>query len=467
MKHKLQKLSVLLVVIALISQGTMSISANDFDERREYYEELCFNTTAKDNASTCNAFQEHINNEVKRARENLTNIRGDISSLRSNILKYTQDIRKYEEDIVELERQISVFDRSIERMQNSIEQLILEIEALEETIKIRDETIQERMIAMQGFFSINGFIEIIMGASNFTDLVRRFEGIRDITYYDNEQIKLMQAEIEKVESDKIELERQRNVLEDNRLNVLSNQATVLEMKEQVEEIIVEFRRQEADLVKMEQEAVADLTAVQEQIKLISNALNQIVPSLGWIRPISSGFRISAGVWYYPSGGVHLGVDFAAPIGTPVLAVANGVVIYSVDRCPTWGWLGNSCGSPGTNGGGNQVYLIVSVNNRSYAIRYIHLQSGSPIRIGSVVNAGDIVGRVGSSGNSSGPHLHIEVVYLGTSSVNHYAQNWNGDLSFGTGWYSTGMNRRCSVNGNSPPCRLNPLEVFGVRVFQSY
>ena len=467
MKHKFKKLVMLLLVFVLMSQNAMFISANDFDERREYYEQLCFNPTAKENATTCNAFQEHINNEVKRARENLNNIRSDISSIRSDILKYTQDIRKYEEDILELERQIEVFDRSIRRMEASITQLIEEIEALEETIKIRDETIQERMIAMQGFFSINGFVEIIMGASNFTDLVRRIEGIRDITYYDNEQIKLMQAEIEKVESDKIELERQRNVLEDNRLNVLSNQETVLEMKTQVENIIVEFRRQEADLVKIEQEAVADLSAVQEQIRLISNALNQIVPSLGWIRPISSGFRISAGAWYYPSGGIHLGVDFAAPIGTPVLAVANGVVIYSADRCPTWGWLGNSCGSPGTNGGGNQVYLLVSVNNQSYAIRYLHFQSGTTARMGSVVNAGDIVGRVGSSGNSSGPHLHIEVIYLGNNNINFYAQNWNGDLSFGTGWYSSGMNRRCSVTGNSPPCRLNPSEVFGVRVFQSY
>jgi murein DD-endopeptidase MepM/ murein hydrolase activator NlpD len=465
---KLFQHSILLVVVgALFLQMGVITFANDFDTNREKYEQMCFTTTAKENQATCRAFQEHINNEATEARKNLNNIRNEMSDLKSNILEYSKQLGDYDAQIEELERQIEVLNRSIEGMEVEIQDLLDSIVELEASIKERDATIQERMISMQGFLSINGFVEIIMGASSFTDLVRRVEGISDITYYDNEQIKLLQVEKDKLEEDKIELERQRNVLEDNRENLLLNQETVEGLKTQVNEIIDEYRRQESTLAKMEQEAVSDLSNVQSQLKKISGALNAIVPSTGWIRPITSGFRVSAGVWSYPGGGVHLGTDMAASVGTPIVAVANGVVIYSTDGCPTYGYLSSQCGYPGTSFGGNQVYLMVSVNNKTYALRMLHMQNGTTIARGTTVNAGEVIGKVGSSGNSSGPHLHIEVIYLGTNTINYYAQKWNGDLSFGTGWYSSGLYRRCSTNGNSAPCRLNPQEVFGVSVGRSY
>jgi murein DD-endopeptidase MepM/ murein hydrolase activator NlpD len=458
---------VLLLVGALFLQMGVITFANDFDTNREKYETMCFSTTAKENQTTCRAFQEHINNEASDARKNLNEIRNQMSDLRLNILEYSKQLGEYDAQIEELERQIEVLNRSIEGMEVEILILLDSIAVLEESIKERDATIQERMISMQGFLSINGFVEIIMGASSFTDLVRRVEGISDITYYDNEQIKLLQIEKDKVEEDKIELERQRNVLEDNRENLLLNQETVQGLKNQVDEIVDEYRRQESTLFKMEQEAVSDLSNVQSQLKKISGALNAIVASSGWIRPITTGFRVSAGVWSYPGGGVHLGTDFAANVGTPIVAPANGVVLYSTDGCPTYGYANRQCGYPGSSFGGNQVYLMVSVNSNTYALRMLHMQNGTTIARGTTVNAGEVIGKVGSSGNSTGPHLHVEVIYLGKNGINYYAQNWNGDLSFGTGWYSNGLSRRCSNNGFSAPCRLNPQEVFGVSIGSRY
>lgn len=459
---KLIQYSILFAVIgSLFLQMSVITSANDFDTNREKYENMCFTTTAKENQATCRAFQEHINKEASEARKNLNDIRNQMSDLRSNILQYSKKLGEYDGQIEELERQIEVLNRSIAGMEVEIGKLLENIVVLEESIKERDAIIQERMISMQGFLSINGFIEIIMGASSFTDLVRRVEGISDITYYDNEQIRLLQVEKDKLGEDKIELERQRNVLEDNRENLLLNQETVQELKQQVNEIVDEYRRQESTLFKLEQEAVSDLSNVQSQLKKIEGALNAIVASAGWTRPIASGFRVSAGVWSYPGGGVHLGTDLAAPVGTPIVAPANGVVIYRTDGCPTYGYLSAQCGYPGSAYGGNQVYLMVSVNGKTYGIRMLHMQNGTTISRGATVKAGDMVGRVGSSGNSTGPHLHIEIIYLGTNSLNYYAQNWNGDLSFGTGWYDNGLKRRCSTNGNSAPCRLNPRDVLGV------
>ena len=156
--------------------------------------------------------------------------------------------------------------------------------------------------------------------------------------------------------------------------------------------------------------------------------------------------------------MHLGADYPRSVGTPIYAAGNGVVLKSSDGCP-YGYLGSNCGGSGSTGGGNQVYLLTSINGSLYAVKYLHMLAGTPIAQGTIVSAGQKIGEVGSSGNSSGPHVHVEVFYLGTQSLSSYASSWNGDLSFGAGWGSAALNRLCE-NNYSAPCRIKPESLFG-------
>jgi murein DD-endopeptidase MepM/ murein hydrolase activator NlpD len=461
---------VLLFIVALlaIDFGATLTSANiDFAKNEAYYEALCLGTTVKNNVATCKAFQDYLNKKAADSKKDLDRLRADINLIRKDITTYTQQISKYEEDIQSLERQITTLSNSIISMEKSIVEIEANIIQLEANVEARNNTIKERMLALQGFINVNGYIEIIMGSSSMADLVRRIEGIKDITDSDKAIIIQIKEELEIIESEKIELDRQKEALVANRENIQLNQETLAGLKEQIEIIVAEFRKQEAELITLEQEALSDLSEFNEQIKKIGNALNQISASPGWIRPMDPGFRISAGAWYYPSGGVHIGVDFATPVGRPIRAVGNGYILFSSNSCPTYGYLGNNCGAPGVNRGGNQVYLITNIAGKSYLIIYMHLERGSPIQAGKIVNQGDIIGRNGSSGSSTGPHLHIEVIYIGNNDVSYYATRWNGSLSYGAGFGTSAMNTRCSVNGNRAPCRLNPLDVFKVRYGVSY
>jgi murein DD-endopeptidase MepM/ murein hydrolase activator NlpD len=111
--------------------------------------------------------------------------------------------------------------------------------------------------------------------------------------------------------------------------------------------------------------------------------------------------------------------------------------------------------------------MVSVNNKSYAIVYLHLLKGSTIPIGSIVDGGDVVAKLASSGSSTGPHTHVEVIYLGTNNVGYYANSWKGDLTFGAASGTTGLKYRCDYNGRKPPCRENPQTIFNVVVGRYY
>ncbi len=110
-----------------------------------------------------------------------------------------------------------------------------------------------------------------------------------------------------------------------------------------------------------------------------------------------GARISSnfGMRKHPISGfnkMHKGVDFAAPIGTPIYAGGNGIVEYI-----------------GRNGGYGK-YIRIRHNN-GYKTAYAHLSNYKKgISKGVRVNQGEVIGYVGSTGNSTGPHLHYEIIY---------------------------------------------------------
>jgi len=113
----------------------------------------------------------------------------------------------------------------------------------------------------------------------------------------------------------------------------------------------------------------------------------------WVLPlrrytISAGFGAAGSLW---SSGSHTGLDFSAPDGTPIVAVTGGVVTtagYSAKA----GWAGN--------------VVVVKLDDGT-RVWYAH-QSSVAVPVGAVVQPGQVIGYVGSTGNSTGSHLHLEV-----------------------------------------------------------
>jgi murein DD-endopeptidase MepM/ murein hydrolase activator NlpD len=101
--------------------------------------------------------------------------------------------------------------------------------------------------------------------------------------------------------------------------------------------------------------------------------------------ISSRYNLKRRIAYYGNKiRPHLGTDFAAPIGTEILATANGVVVES------------------TRKGGNGKYVKIK-HNDTYSTQYLHM-SKQAVKKGQYVKQGDVIGYVGMTGNTSGPHV---------------------------------------------------------------
>ena len=118
---------------------------------------------------------------------------------------------------------------------------------------------------------------------------------------------------------------------------------------------------------------------------------------GWTVPIVDVTRYTSafGMRVHPITGartLHAGMDLAAPDGHPIYAVADGVVTIA-----------------GRSSGGNTGYMVAIDHGGGVQSRYVHSwASGIRVRVGERVGAGDHIADVGSSGNSTGPHLHFEI-----------------------------------------------------------
>jgi murein DD-endopeptidase MepM/ murein hydrolase activator NlpD len=124
----------------------------------------------------------------------------------------------------------------------------------------------------------------------------------------------------------------------------------------------------------------------------------------WSLPVAAGaYHLTSRFGdsgYYWSSGYHTGLDFAAPSGTPIMAIANGVV--------------TSVGYEGAYG--NQTIVTLEDGTE---IWYNH-QTSSTVSVGDNVVAGQVIGYVGSTGNTTGPHLHLEVRPGGGDPVDPFA-----------------------------------------------
>lgn len=490
MKRKTKQI-IIITIVFLLGLGLLSplfaLTDSQFEEfqsNEKHYENLCQNY-GSDDAGTCQNFKKYKEEKISRAKEDIKDAKSTLKDLDGKIEDEEEKFESYEEEIEILKVEIKDNEKSIEKTEVSIEKTEKEIEERKKHIKELNELVAEFLVNMQGEMRVNGYIEFLMGASDFSDIVRRSEGMKRIKEYNEEIINEVKEEQDKLEEDRKLLVRQKQQLDQEKelLKVQKEKAEALQ--EVVEEVIAELKEKYKDAEKLVEQSVQISKSEEKRLNDIIEKIEPPAPapstpgnsgdsgssgstggggpqtgghaSSGWQYPISGSFGYGPGVWGYPWGGRHLGQDFTAPIGSSLVAPANGIVVRTQGGCPSYGGLGSNC-----NGGwGNNMNLIVNVGDKYYGLMYAHIQQGGfTSSVGQQVSAGQRVALSGSSGRSSGPHLHVEVYYLGNQGY-AAAMNYLTTNTFGTGssWSANEYNYRCTTNGNSAPCRMNPSSVF--------
>lgn len=390
---------------------------------------------------------EEINEEIKQAEAN----RDEVNAL---AIKFGNEIDALEADIQALQPEIDALQLRIEELEAYIEENNKKVEEI-------NNRILRRMVNSQTTMHFNPLLDFLLGSSGFADFLRRSYGLEAITGKEKDDRNELIDIINQLNSDKQECDESKYELE--------SKQNEMEAKKQEADLLRTYYNAKKEEISQEIYALMDESAQQQMI--ISSLVYNIEDLLAmprqtyFIHPVASA-KISAGMPYYPAsfgGGMHIGIDYAAGYDTPILAPADGVIISSVNTCPldTGNHLGDRCGGVAGKGmaaGGNQVRMMVSVDGVVYGLIFFHMRQYD-VHAEGVVTAGTMIGRVGSSGNSTGAHCHIELFYLGKGEAADIPAYLNAGYTVG---FNLGYNldSLCSNRGGAAPCRLDGRNYFG-------
>ncbi len=458
-------------MLFLIQSKSHEVSANDkFKGNEKYYLDKCAQRLNEEEAIECSEFKVYYQSLGNSAIEDSRNLASQIETLKQDLDRLTEKSNELSAQIKELQEQKAIIENNITVINDNVVAIQEDIEELKLRIEARQAEIKKRMQDNQLFVNGNRKFSFILESSNFSDLLRRISILEQISQYDEERILLLRKDQDKLKDEERELSRQKEELVVQRNEVEAKETQVEEIQKANQVLIVEYLKNKVDIEERQRSAEATYaTIVANASKINTSASSQDISDIvdsnnnsgGFGPVISGGWYRSAGTWYYDSdlgGGRHLGMDFAGyqGIGQPLLAPADSIVLMTQNGCSDIGGLVNRCGSP-ISGAGNWVILATEVNGISYTFMYYHLRSGG-ITTSNRVSKGEVIGYMGSSGSSTGAHLHLEIITHGDIGLQQVYNNFvNGgyDPAFGAGW---GLSSSCDNRGI--PCRIRPESIYG-------
>jgi len=321
--------------------------------------------------------------------------------------KYTKELQEKEakiargkEEIEQVKKNIASIEGQISEAEEEIDRLQEEIEISNEEIKKKDKESKKIMEYYQIENGNNAYLEYVFGATSITDMIYRMSVAEQLTEYNDKVMKELKQLIEENTRKKEELAKKEQ-----------------ELKTLKQKLEAEKERIEAEVSGVEGTVPSTKGQIQQYQKMVdyykskgcksndvigvtcdippkpsssgSSDASAIIGANGFRYPINGG-RIS---WAYGNGG-HKGVDLAKGCGTPIYAVASGRVYYR----------GNTL----DNYGAYMVLIVHNVNGRLVFSQYAHVQSNIPVSVGQTVDTNTVIAYMGSTGYSTGCHLHLEM-----------------------------------------------------------
>ena len=319
---------------------------------------------------------------------------------RKNLLE--QQINATQAEIDSIAAQIAKYDELIAQKE-------VELAQAEEEEQAQYELFCQRVREMEEQGEIS-YWSILFSSASFSDLLDNAMMVEEIMEYDNQIMDQLIALREQIEEDKAELETARQEQQDAKDAQQAAQDQLKAQRSEVDALINQLAAQEADLEAERARFEAAANAADKEIaaaeRELAASISDVVSESGFLWPLPGRYNLSSlyGNRKHPITGKanhHTGIDIPAPSGTSILAAKSGVVTTSTYN--------NSYGN----------YVVVSHSDGTSTL-YAHMVRRGCSK-GDVVSQGQTIGYVGTTGSSTGNHLHFEVRVNGsrTDPVNYF------------------------------------------------
>mgnify|MGYP002574722117 FL=1 len=369
------------------------------------------------------ATQADINSNQKKideAEEKQKQVESDKTEAMKQVESINSKIDDYETQINDLDSKITDANTKIKEEEKKLAQA-------EQDYKEQEELIKKRMVAVYTSGDTS-YLDVLLSSKNLTDFISSYYLVSEVTKMDAELLDKIQKQKEEIETAKKEIENNKDTLtaskteKENVNNQLKTAKTekdkyVAQLSDQEKELEQEIQQLKQDNAKIANEIKQAEIAYKKQLEELkkqqeaansqknNNSNNSSNSNSGknnnsgsfttptgsgyFMKPVSGGSISTNG--YYPSGKFHGAIDYAISSGSPVYAAAAGVVMITDNLTSSYG-----------------TYVVIRHANgmQSY---YGHGTRGSIcVSPGQIVKKGQQIMLSGSTGNSSGPHLHFEL-----------------------------------------------------------
>jgi len=345
--------------------------------------------------------QKHINAIQSQYDENY----GEMVDIVTKKEAIDQEITLLNGKIETMNQQIAAYGQLIADTQDELD--VAEEELLELSQKHR-----ERVRAMEEGGTLS-YWEVIFQANSFTDLLDRLNMVEEINAADRKRIEQMRIAADIVDAARLNLTAEKRSLEETREELAADEAALEEKRSESDELLYELEKkaEEFQLLLDESEMLQDdlmREIAQKEVELKEAKYDEYLAKLAlqgenppsdasWLTPTSGKLTSPFGMRVHPVLGIkrmHNGIDLAAAEGTPIYATRAGKV--------------TTC-SYQAGGAGNYV----SINHLDgFSSIYMHM-THYVVSPGQSVSQGQLIGYVGNTGLSTGPHLHFGISYAGT------------------------------------------------------
>lgn len=360
--------------------------------------------------------RKQVNSKIKEQKANISNTESEKKSVTDEIASLDAKIQEKSNKIASLEKEINKLNQDIAANQKKLEEAQANLEA-------NTKSLRSRLREMYKRGNVN-YIEVLLNSKDIEELLRNNEIISSIAKADRELIEYIKTQIdtikkteerlkidrEKVSVTKAAVESERQSYQDA-VNAKNEYMKVLEKN--IDAYKIEFEKAQSDwenldleILKLQKEIEVQKKREEEAKKRAerasANRTNRVNSNISvasrprdgqaYTWPLPGHYSISSPFGYrtHPILGYskfHSGIDIPAPSGTPIVAAKSGTVILSRLM----------------SGYGN----VIMIDHGDTVTVYAHCSALNK-SVGDSVSAGDVVAFVGSTGLSTGPHLHFEV-----------------------------------------------------------
>ncbi len=341
-------------------------------------------------AADVNELQE----QKSEIQEKLNQTNEELNIVNEDLTQNLQQIQKLDENIQANEETINKIDEDISKIETEIKEIEKKLEDATITYKKQKDLLDARLVEIYEAGDTN-YLEIVLGARSISDFFATYYIVSELASYDIELLEFVEEKKNEIEQDKNKIYDKRTELENKERTASKTKIALSNTRVLRQNYISKLSQEEQELQAQIDEYNAQINSIETEIRSLAKTINFGEDYSGgpmqW--PIPGHYTITSnyGMRVHPITGVyklHTGVDISASMGTEFTAIANGVVVKAEY---------------------NSAYgnMVIIDHGGGVQTLYAH---GSEIvaTLGQVVNAGDVILKVGSTGYSTGPHAHFEV-----------------------------------------------------------